>query len=235
MGGIEKVNFKKGDGTAGNVVITLKNEGTIEKEIEDVKRIYLFDTTVYEYTEIYVDAIPSGKTNGSFVRCEARVLDSIKGFKLPDVLPPFKKYGRDESRRYASTGFFRTQKIESRWWIIDPDGYPVYMRGICELNKPGGTGPGAVFPQGNPKYQAFYALYGNSSTWIRAAIDSLNRLGFGHNGLGGATSDIINYNSTMSAQGKGMSYTVKIDFMTEYLKTLNPPLAKKIGITNFQS
>ena len=37
---------------------------------------------------------------------------------------------------FAATGRFRTEKDASgRWWIVDPEGYPHYMRGVCSFRK----------------------------------------------------------------------------------------------------
>lgn len=55
----------------------------------------------------------------------------------------FDKFGglMDESRRGEVTGFFYSKKVNGRWWIFDPLGYPCYIRavsGVCikYLNSP---------------------------------------------------------------------------------------------------
>jgi hypothetical protein len=42
----------------------------------------------------------------------------------------FKKVGK-----YNSSGFFRTQKIEDKWWLIDPNGYPFWSVGVTGAGK----------------------------------------------------------------------------------------------------
>ena len=42
----------------------------------------------------------------------------------------FKKVGR-----YNASGFFRTQKIDDKWWFIDPDGYPFWSIGVTGAGK----------------------------------------------------------------------------------------------------
>lgn len=35
----------------------------------------------------------------------------------------YSKYGGYKTKRVKNTGFFRTEKIDNRWWLIDPEGY----------------------------------------------------------------------------------------------------------------
>ena len=55
--------------------------------------------------------------------------DEIKFAKLD-------KYGglMVESLKQDATGFFRTEKINGRWWIIDPLGYPYISIGLSRIN-----------------------------------------------------------------------------------------------------
>ena len=36
---------------------------------------------------------------------------------------PVSKFGGDLARKSKATGFFRTEKINNRWWFVDPEGY----------------------------------------------------------------------------------------------------------------
>lgn len=38
--------------------------------------------------------------------------------------------GYTGAERYQATGYFRTQKIEGKWSLIDPDGYPYFATGV---------------------------------------------------------------------------------------------------------
>lgn len=43
----------------------------------------------------------------------------------------YDSYGGIKSKgKYESTGYFRLQKIDGRWWLVTPDGYPFIMKGI---------------------------------------------------------------------------------------------------------
>jgi hypothetical protein len=41
------------------------------------------------------------------------------------------KYGGFTGTKANATGFFRTEKIEGKWWFIDPEGYLFFSNGCC--------------------------------------------------------------------------------------------------------
>lgn len=43
----------------------------------------------------------------------------------------YSKYGGYKQKRVNGTGFFRTQKIDGRWWLVDPEGYVFLTTGCC--------------------------------------------------------------------------------------------------------
>jgi len=51
----------------------------------------------------------------------------------------FSKYGGFLNKKVRSTGFFRTEKISNKWWLIDPEGYVFYSIGSTGIN------PGSEF------------------------------------------------------------------------------------------
>ena len=71
----------------------------------------------------------------------------------------FDKYGGiiDEQIRQKPTGYFYSKKIGDRWWIIDPLGYPCYIRALS----------GVVYSyQNSPKQkEAAELLYGTFEKW----------------------------------------------------------------------
>ena len=79
----------------------------------------------------------------------------------------FDKYGGiiDEQMRQKATGFFYSTKIGDRWWIIDPLGYPCYIRALS----------GVVYSyQNSPKQkEAAYELFGNLDKWAIATTRHL--------------------------------------------------------------
>lgn len=55
-------------------------------------------------------------------------VDLLPGFKIGKD-PKQSRYGGWQAKQYKATGFFRAQKIDGRWWIIDPKGYLFIHRG----------------------------------------------------------------------------------------------------------
>ena len=101
-----------------------------------------------------------------------RTLDRLKKFKLRKTDPATDQYGGWKSVSYEATGFFRTQKVGNRWWMVDPEGHPYIFKGV------------AVFSVGHSERQkeALKTLYGTREAWAAAEMDHLRELGF--NGLG---------------------------------------------------
>ena len=59
----------------------------------------------------------------TFLPYQSKRLVDIEGYKTRAKNLEFSHYGGWKSRRVKSTGFFRVEKIDGRWWVIDPEGY----------------------------------------------------------------------------------------------------------------
>ncbi|MGL6259469.1 beta-galactosidase [Vibrio sp. WXL210] len=57
----------------------------------------------------------------------ARELQQLKEGAMPDRS---RFGGYIEGKRYEATGFFRTEKIDGKWSLVDPEGYPYFATGI---------------------------------------------------------------------------------------------------------
>jgi hypothetical protein len=62
---------------------------------------------------------------------------STQAVKAPD---DWSRYGGWKGKRFAATGYFRTQHDGKRWWLVDPDGYVFLSTGVDGIN-PGSGGP----------------------------------------------------------------------------------------------
>jgi hypothetical protein len=51
----------------------------------------------------------------------------------------YSQYGGYRQRRLEATGFFRTAKVDDRWWFVDPEGYVFLSLGV-DCMAPGGGG-----------------------------------------------------------------------------------------------
>lgn len=81
------------------------------------------------------------------------------------------KYGSDESRKFQATGYFRLEKANDRWWMVDPEGNGFITIG---LNHP---------DESNLKYphniDIWKKKYGSREKWIKdGLVKDLNDWGF---------------------------------------------------------
>jgi hypothetical protein len=82
-------------------------------------------TQAAEYAEIL--------EKGKYVKRECITLsDEQISSSISDV--KLSKYGGWIEKRLKPTGFFYSQKLKDRWWIIDPDGYTFISIGINSVN-----------------------------------------------------------------------------------------------------
>ncbi|SFD84814.1 hypothetical protein [Flavobacterium phragmitis] len=106
-----------------------------------------------------------------WVAYDAKTIDKLPGFKIKKQLPG-SIYGSSKMWQKEATGFFRTEKVDNRWWIIDPEGYPYIFKGV------------AVFNAGRSVNQqkAFDKKYGSKENWVKQESKLLRDNGF--NGVG---------------------------------------------------
>lgn len=67
------------------------------------------------------------KHEEDMIRQHQHAADRVKGAAYP---ASWSKYGGWKAKRFAATGFFRTQYDGSRWWLVDPEGYAFLSAGI---------------------------------------------------------------------------------------------------------
>jgi hypothetical protein len=100
-----------------------------------------------------------------------RTIEQIGGY-VPAEPPVLDEYGGLADRRRAATGFFRTEQVDGRWWLVDPIGGLYYNRAVC-----------CVGPGGSPNAKRnFDARFGSVTAWRDETLAMLRRRGF--NGLG---------------------------------------------------
>lgn len=133
-----------------------------------------------------------------WVAYEAKTVDKLPAFKSKKQ-EAISMYGGWKVWQKEATGFFRTQKINDRWWIIDPEGFPFIYKGI------------AVFNAGRSVNQqkAFDKKYGTPENWVKEESQLLRNNGF--NGVG-AWSNI----DLVRKADKPLVYTVIVSPMGNY-------------------
>lgn len=82
------------------------------------------------------------------------------------------RFGGALEPKYTATGFFRAEKVNGRWWIIDPDGGRFIHRGIASVN--------TINTEGAK--EALTELYVSGAGWAEATAQQLWDNGF--NGTG---------------------------------------------------
>ncbi len=161
--------------------------------------------SVKTFTPIQVEAKRwvKGDNNQPWQYFDTRIIDKLNGFTIRDV-DSVNKYGSSMSIKSSASGFFRVEKIDNRWWTIDPEGYPniqtvinSYRQGGSERNK-----------------KAFKKLYSSEADWVDKTATALE--GYGFNGVGSwsAYSLIKEYNS--QSQDHKLSYSVNLSMMASY-------------------
>jgi hypothetical protein len=66
----------------------------------------------------------------------------------------YSKYGGYLQKKVKATGFFRTQKVDGRWWFVDPEGYLFLSVGV-DCVSPGGGGNARDIDKRANMYKAF--------------------------------------------------------------------------------
>lgn len=147
---------------------------------------------------------------------QAQTVDRIPGFKSKKE-PGLNQYGSWMADRQIATGFFRTQLINNRWWIIDPEGYPYYCKGL------------AVYRAGasDLQVQKMKELFGTDSVWAIKQTAMINSWGF--NGTG-AWSDV----NLIRRMQHPIPYTVIVNPMGDYKLVHRAKFGGKYKITDWQ-
>ena len=110
----------------------------------------------------------------TFYSTPTRTVKSLKDYTPVKTAPRVNKYGGWlDGGKYNGTGFYRTELIDGRWWIIDPEGYKTIHIALAE-----------VAPKQLTEYETngFKEKYGTEENWANKLPDELRAYGF--NGCG---------------------------------------------------
>ncbi len=110
----------------------------------------------------------------TFYSTPTRTIKSLKDYTPVNKAPKVNKYGGWlDGGKYEATGFYRTELIDGRWWIIDPEGYKTIHIALAEVK-----------PKKQTEYEekGFNEVYGTEENWANKIPDELRKYGF--NGCG---------------------------------------------------
>ena len=142
---------------------------TILKNRPDFEASQIVDDSS-EYTKTVLS--PGSSPSAEMKERSTRTLEALADFTTHEV--KLDKYGgiMNAQMRQEATGFFYTAKIDGRWWVIDPCGYPCYIISISGIT---------TSYQGSPNQKAAFekSFGGNSDRWALSTVRHLkDDLGF---------------------------------------------------------
>lgn len=130
----------------------------------------------------------------------AKTVDCISDFKPGKDEVKKTILGSRSDKRVAATGYFRTERINGRWWFVDPDGYLFYNVGIVEV------GPG----NSKNQQEIFSRKFESPAAWAEQTVDFLKSYGF--NGAGAWSDEEL-----LREVEEPFAYTLYYNFMKPYL------------------
>lgn len=138
-------------------------------------------------------ASPGNQLTGTWVDRPTRTLEGLDGFTPPPTPPAVDVWGGrlDRPARHA-TGFFRTEKIGNRWWLITPEGHLYFNVAVNAVRPPLGV---------KASEQAAFA---------ERATRELRELGFNGTGNGSL--------SQLTVVGQPLPWCPRLDFAATFAK-----------------
>jgi len=137
-----------------------------------------------------VDVQAAKDIKGPWTSYPTRLIDGIEGFVKPSVLPPVDAWGgRLDRPAVSATGFFRTERIGDRWWLVTPEGHLYFNVAVNAVHDPKNA-TGAVFAS--------------------RATDELRDLGF--NGLGNWSDPVL------ATVPHPLPWCLRLDFASSFAK-----------------
>ncbi|MEM1569509.1 MAG: beta-galactosidase [Candidatus Bathyarchaeia archaeon] len=97
-----------------------------------------------------------------------------------------------------ATGFFHVEKIDGKFWFVDPEGNLFISKGVNHVNYLGDYAPSLGY---SPYNRHIMEKYGSVERWVKETIARLK--GWGFNTIGAWSSE--------ETYGEGMPYTIILD------------------------
>ena len=121
--------------------------------------IHTINTPAYQFSKTTKQKAQSNTPN--FIESKTRTYSDLKDIdKYTDVSDINRdKFGgmMIESMKQDATGYFYSKKINNRWWLIDPMGYPYYILGLDVLQY--------SFAKSQIQHDSMLEKYGSAENW----------------------------------------------------------------------
>lgn len=164
------------------------------KKILLILSVYFY-LIAYSNSQTFVESRPN--KNSVWKQYAVEQFSDFKNFHPKEVTT--NQYGSNTAMQTTASGFFRTEQINGRWYIIDPEGYTFIHKGVACVT------PGT---SDNQK-KAIIEKWKNNDEWCAYVTDWLKENNF--NGTG-AWSDV----TRLRKQLKPTVYTVIVNPMSNY-------------------
>jgi len=143
------------------------------------------------------------KPSTAYKTYSTRTIDQLTGFRVKKVIP-VNIYGSRTDQKVKATGFFRTERIHGRWWVVDPEGYLNVCRAVNDIQ----PGKGAI------SKNAFASNYdNNTAAWMSCTMDYLKGIGFY---VAGSWSAVSTITTNPRQQTNPLAYTIILNWMSGY-------------------
>ncbi|WP_372774261.1 agarase [Mangrovibacterium sp.] len=143
------------------------------------------------------------RTYGEYQPFKTRTIDLLSGYVPRETPIARSKYGGRTDSRLDSTGFFRVEKIDGRWWAVDPDGYLYFNVALNSINA----------GKSSRSQQALKDKFDTKENWMKETIDLLHENGFNCAGSWSDEKLIIETNKKLD---RPMAYCINWNFMASY-------------------
>jgi hypothetical protein len=145
----------------------------------------------------------SAVTYSNYEPFKTRTVELLDGYKSPKKAISLSKYGGWKDKQQQVTGFFRTEKIEDRWWCVDPEGYLYFNVALNSINMGGSE----------RNKQSVKDKFGTPENWISETVRMLQVNGFT---CAGSWSDYKSVIEANKKSDKPFAYTINWNFMSSY-------------------
>lgn len=166
---------------------------------------------VYSLSGTAVRSGWGGANSGDLpIRIEGLVIDVAVAAEPPEIQRraprPYEPIAPAADPIAEATGFFRTERIGGRWWVIDPEGRPVFLVGTdhCNFNVHHCEALGYA-----PYHVNMVAKYGDAETWAASATQRLASWNF----------NLLAANHSPETRGHGLAYTGFVSFGTAFSRS----------------